>query len=135
MNYNVSAQLAHHLPSPASPQGERIKAPETVSLAVAHAIHEHLVLAAVDLDHRAVDEEREVGGEISDEIGNLLGFGDPPERNACRSELIGLFERELHIARHRFDQPTPSLGAHRSGIDGDEANIILAVLAGGRFGG
>ena len=101
---------------------------------VAHAVHQHLVLPAVDLDHRAVDEEREVGGEKSDEIGDLLGFGDPPERNACRSELVRLFEREIYIARHRFNEAGPSRGAHRSGIDGDEADIVLAVLAGERFG-
>src|SRR5215469_8303230 len=94
VNYNVSAQLANHLPSPhpghacASRQARRVK----VFSAVAHAVHQHLVLAAVDLDHRAVDEEGEIGGEINDEIGNLLGFDNPAERNACRGEFIGLFE-------------------------------------------
>src|SRR5215471_19009026 len=40
VNYNVSARPANHFAS-----------------SVAHAVHQHLVLAAVDLDHRAVDEE------------------------------------------------------------------------------
>src|SRR5215470_20072790 len=42
--------------------------------AVAQPVHQRLFLAAVDLDHRAVDEEGEVGGEERHEVGDLLRF-------------------------------------------------------------
>ena len=59
---------------------------------IPHAVHQHLVLAAVDFDHGAVDEEREVGSEIGDEIGDFVALGDAAERDACRRELVGFFE-------------------------------------------
>src|SRR5262249_29985973 len=60
------------------------------ALAVAQLVHQRFLLAAVDLDHGAVDEEGAVGGEERDEVGDLVGFGNPPQRNAGRRELVGL---------------------------------------------
>src|SRR4029077_18583034 len=70
---------------PAKPHDRRFSA-------VAHAVHQYLILAAVDLDHRTVDEERKIGGEISDEIGDFVAFGDAAERDACRRELVGVLK-------------------------------------------
>src|ERR1700730_4238836 len=106
--------------------------PSGYSSAIAQPIHQHLVLAAVDLDHAAVDEEGQTRRQISDQIGDLFAFGDAAERNARRRRLVGLLERQVHVARHRLDQAGPALGPHRAGIDGDEADIVPAVLAGER---
>src|SRR5438270_11067806 len=109
-------------------------APGSFLSTVAHGVHQYLVLAAVDLDHRAIDEERKIGGKIGDEIGDFVAFGDAAERNARRRELVGYLEAQLHVALHGFDQSGPPLGADRSGIDGDDADIVLAVLAGDGVG-
>ncbi len=50
--------------------------------AVAQPVHQHLVLTAVDLDHRAVDEKGEIGGKIGDEVGDFVAFGDTAEGDA-----------------------------------------------------
>jgi hypothetical protein len=47
-------------------------------LSVAEAIHQRLLLAAVDLDHRAVNEMRQIGSEVGDKAGDLLAFGNAP---------------------------------------------------------
>src|ERR1700677_407861 len=93
---------------------------------VAHLVHQDFVLAAIDLDHGAVDEEREVGGEIGDEVRHLFGFCDATQRDAGRGELVSLLERKLHVAGHRVHQAGPAFGAHRAGIDRDEADVVLA---------
>jgi len=59
------------------------------SRAVAQLIHQYLVLAAIDFDHRAVDEERQIGCQVSDQVGDLLNLGDTAERDARRCELVG----------------------------------------------
>jgi hypothetical protein len=41
-------------------------------------VHQRLLLAAVDFDHRAVDEMREVGGEVGDQVGDLLASAMRP---------------------------------------------------------
>ncbi len=46
------------------------------SAPVARLIHQRLLLAAVDLDLRAVDEVRQRRGEHGDEIGDLARLGD-----------------------------------------------------------
>src|SRR5271169_4647818 len=93
------------------------------SSSVPQPVHQRLFLAAVDLDHRAVDEERKVGGKERDQVGDFLRFRDAAQRNARRSELVGLFEAQIHVARHGLHQAGPALGTHRSRIDADEADI------------
>ena len=43
-------------------------------LSVAEAIHQRLLLPAINLDHCTIDEMRQIGGEVSDETGNLLAL-------------------------------------------------------------
>jgi hypothetical protein len=49
---------------------------QPMQLPVAQAVHQRFFLAAVDLDHGAVDEEREVRGKERHEISDFLRFGD-----------------------------------------------------------
>src|SRR4029079_19696651 len=49
-----------------------------------------------------------------------------------RCELVRLLVGNLHVPRHRLDQPGPALGAHRPWIDRNEADAVLAVLSGKR---
>jgi hypothetical protein len=58
--------------------------------AVARGVHERLLLTSIDLDHRAVDEVGERGGEVRDEVRDLLDLGDAPERDAAGRELVRL---------------------------------------------
>ena len=58
--------------------------------AVARGVHERLLLTPIDLDHRAVDEVGERGGEVRDEVRDLLDLGDAPERDAVGRELVRL---------------------------------------------
>jgi hypothetical protein len=53
-------------------------------LPVAEAIHQRFLLAAVDLDHRAVDKMRQIGSEVGDKAGHLLAFGNAPQWDAAR---------------------------------------------------
>src|SRR5262249_30170064 len=119
-----------HATNPKARTYARMMQPPGSSLlsAIAQSIHQGFLLAAVDVDHRAVDEEGEVGSEKRHGVGNLLGLGEAPERNARRREPVRLLEAEIHVARHRLDQAGPALGAHRAGIDAHEADIVLAVL-------
>src|SRR5580692_11601846 len=80
------------------------------SSAIAQPVHQHFVLAAVDFDHGAVDEEGEIRRKISDEIGDLFAFGYAAERDARRRRLVRFLERQVHVARHRLDQAGPALG-------------------------
>src|SRR5206468_1244992 len=68
-----------------------------LGLPVAEAIHQRLLLAAVDHDHRAVDEMRQIRSEVSDEAGDLLAFGNAPQRDAARGEPICLLAWDLHV--------------------------------------
>ena len=109
------------------------RAPEPhLPVLVAEAVHQRLVLPAVDFDHSAVDHVHQRRGQHHHEIGNLIDLGDPPERNGRRRQRVGFLVGDLHIARHGLDQASPALGAHRSRIDGDKADAALAILAGER---
>ena len=46
-----------------------------VILSVAEAIHQRFLWAAVDLDHRAVDEMRQIRSKVGNKAGDLLAFG------------------------------------------------------------
>src|SRR5262249_18810044 len=72
-----------HATSPRARTCARMMQPGGIVLsAVAQSVHQGLFLAAVDLDHGAVDEEGEVGGEERHQVGDLLRFGDASERDA-----------------------------------------------------
>src|SRR5438477_7282906 len=58
---------------------------ENCALSVAEAIHQRFLLAAVNLDRRAVDEMRQIRSQVGDETGHLFAFGNAPKRNAARS--------------------------------------------------
>src|SRR3954468_9783605 len=51
-------------------------------------VHERLALAAVDRDVRAVEERRPRRGQERDEVGDLLGRADPPQRDRRHGELV-----------------------------------------------
>src|SRR5205085_3631483 len=93
-----------------------------------------LLLAAVDLDHRAVDEMRKRRREIGDKVRALVDLGDATERNRARRELVRLLERELHVARHRSYEARPTLGAHRPRVYRAHADAVLAILRRERLG-
>ena len=93
-----------------------------------------LLLATVDLDHRAVDEMRQRRGEIGDQIGDLVAFGDAAERDGARGEPVGLLVGDLHVARHRAHQPVPAFGPHRSRVDRADGDVLAPVLGGDRHG-
>src|SRR5262245_30460361 len=105
----------------------------TTSFPVPQPVHQRFLLAAVDLDHAAVDHVHERGGEHGDEVAAFLHLGDAAERDRGRRELIRLLVGELHVTRHGGHEAGPALGANRAGVDGDEADIVLAILAGERF--
>src|SRR5712691_1581228 len=105
----------------------------SAGLAVAQPVHQRFLLAAVDLDHGAVDHVHERRGQHRDQVGALLDLGDAAERDRGGRELVGVFIGELHVARHGGDEAGPALGAHRPGIDRAEADVVLAVLAGERL--
>src|SRR5439155_8866466 len=44
----------------------------------------------------------------------------------------GLFEAQIHVARHGLNEPAPALRAHWAGIDAGKADVVLAILAGER---
>jgi hypothetical protein len=62
-------------------------------LPVARPVHEGFILAAIDFDHCSVDEMRERRSKVDAKIGDFVGFGDAPERNRRRGQLIGFLVR------------------------------------------
>src|SRR5262249_5697903 len=97
-------------------------------LSIAEAIHQQLLLAAIDLDHCAINKMRQIGGEVSDETGDLLAFGNAPQRYAARRERISLPAVVSHSPRHRKNSPPPPRGRRRRGITRHKADIVPAVL-------
>ena len=73
-------------------------------------------------------------GQHHAEIGDFLGLRDPSHRDRFRGQFVGFLEGQFHVARHGVDQPGPAFGADRPGVDGDEADILGAVLPGERQG-
>ena len=71
---------------------------------------------------------RQIRSEVGDEAGDLLAFGDAPQRNASRGKRISLLARDFHVAGHRINETGPALGTDRPGIDRHKADIVLAVL-------
>ena len=55
-----------------------------------------------------------------------------PSGMLAGASLSASSKREVHVARHGVHQAGPALRAHRPGVDGDEADIVPAVLAGER---
>src|SRR5262245_14786217 len=113
-----------------APAGDIVtsRLPSITSPLVARAVHQRFFLAAVDLDHGAVDHVHQRRRQHDDQVGNLVDLGDAPHRDRRRRELVGFLVGQLHVARHRLDQAGPALGAHRARIDRAEADIVLAVL-------
>ena len=97
-----------------------------LNLAVAEAIHQRLLLAAVDLDHRAVDEMRQIGSEVRDEAGDLLAFGDAPQRNAARGKRIGLLARDIFMSR-AIASTRPAQRSVRTGPGLTARKLILSL--------
>ena len=71
---------------------------------------------------------RQVGSAVGDKAGDLLAFGNAPQRNAARGKRISLLARNFHVAGHRINETGPALGTDRPGIDRDKADIVLAIL-------
>src|SRR4030081_745233 len=92
-------------------------------LAVAHPVHQRLLLAAIDLDHGPVDHMHQRPGQHGDKVGALLDLGDAAHGARRGRQRVRLLVGELHVAKHGRDQAGPTLGAHRTGIDGAETDV------------
>src|SRR6266446_5455235 len=131
----IEVTLFEDAPTPLNPLGVKgageagiSAAGAAIAAAVDDAIHERLLLAAVDLDHRAVNKMRQIRSEVGDKAGDLLAFDNALQRNAARGKCISLLARDFHVAGHRIDETGPALGTDWPGIDRHKADIVLAVL-------
>src|SRR5215469_1255905 len=99
-------------------------AAERLPLSVAEAIHQRLLLAAVDLDHRPIDEMREIGSEVGDKAGDLFAFGNPTQWDAARGKRVRL----LVISMSRAIASTrPAQRSVRTGPGLTATKLILSL--------
>ena len=99
-----------------------------VILSVPETIHQRLLLTAIDLDHCSINKMRQIRGEVDDKTGDLVTFGNAPQRDTARGERISLLARDFHVAGHRINEAGPALGTNGSGINRHKADIVPAVL-------
>src|SRR5215208_6023699 len=131
--WNVRSRQTVVKPMSAARFASKLSIAKHTLFPVPQPVHQRLLLAAVDLDHAAVDHVREWGCQHGDEVAAFLHLGDAAERDRGGRKLVRLLVGKVHVARHGSNEAGPALGAHRPGIDGDEADVVLAVLAGERF--
>src|SRR5271154_6346549 len=61
-----------------------------LAILVAEAVHQRLVLAAIDLDHGAVDHLHQRRRQHHHQIGDLVDFGEAAHGYGSRRQRVGL---------------------------------------------
>jgi hypothetical protein len=91
-------------------------------------VHDRLALPAVDRDVGAVDEARARRREEGDEVGDLFGLADAPERDALLRQLVRRLLLDAQIACEGLLERVPARGVDRAGVDGVDADAVAPVL-------
>ena len=103
---------------------------DTLELSVAEAIHQRLLLAAIDLDHRAVDEMGQIRSEVGDEAGRPPRIRQCAPAECCAGRAYQPPRAgSSMLAGHRVNEAGPSARyGHGPGLTATKLILSLAVL-------
>ena len=90
---------------------------------IAHGVHDGLQLAAVDLNHGAIDKVGLGRCQIGHQIRHFLDLGNATERDARRRQLVRLFESQVHVHDLELSGTAVRSRAH------PETRVTLAEIA------